>query len=138
MTAFSRSLTIAAGAGIAGLCLGLVIGDAPSASRADAGAEAGAYVVVISHSHSRPDIVDALTALFEDHGATQVAVTAEAPDHHSPNPHTVVVSGWPDMASAEAALRDPDYRALTSAAGLEGESPVNVLVAPVFTREPAR
>lgn len=136
MTAFSRSVIIALGAGVAGLSLGLLLGDG-ARKKAEAITDAEAIMVVVAEPVDESELIDALRELLQDHGATQVVVTEEGPDHHSAEPHLVVLSRWPDLDSAQATLRAPDYLALTRNEGL-GPAIIDVVVAPALNGEPGR
>ncbi len=118
-----RSLFIAAGAGIAGLSLGLVLGDAgaPGAAQAsglqDAAPETGAYMLVLGTVHDRPAFMSQyasqLGALYARHGGSYVAVTGNVETLEGDTPfESVVMSRWPDRESARAFWNDPEYRAL--------------------------
>jgi ureidoglycolate hydrolase len=102
----SRSLTIAVGAGIAGLCLGLIIGDRPVASRAEASLADDAYLVVIAEAENQQKLAQ-ITEILQGEGALSVAVGGQA-DH----PHSVLVTRWPDEATAQRALQGDAYLSL--------------------------
>lgn len=118
-----RSLFIAAGAGIAGLSLGLILGDtaAPGAAQAsglqDAAPETGAYMLVLGTVYDRPAFMSQyasqLGALYARHGGSYVAVTGDVETLEGDTPfESVVMSRWPDRESARAFWNDPEYRAL--------------------------
>jgi len=118
-----RSLFIAAGAGIAGLSLGLILGDgrAPGAAEAtsyqDAAPETGAYMIVMGTVHDREAFMSGyasqLAPLYARHGGSYVAVTGDVETLEGDTPfESVVMSRWPDRESARAFWNDPDYRAL--------------------------
>ena len=118
-----RSLFIAAGAGIAGLSLGLVLGDAgaPGAAEASgfqaAGAQTGAYMIVMGTVYDREAFMSRyasqLAPLYERHGGAYVAVTGDVETLEGDTPfESVVMSRWPDKDSARAFWNDPEYRDL--------------------------
>lgn len=94
----SRNLTIAAGAGIAGLCLGLVIGDRPGAREAEASSPVGAYMLVVVDTQARPGIVGDLIYGLEAQGALEAVETGRT--HQA---QALVASHWSDVESAQAA-----------------------------------
>ncbi len=118
----SRSLTIAMGAGIAGVALGLIMagGVSPGQAAADdhaAAPQAGAYMIVLGAVHDRQAFMsrDAsrLGPLYERHGGSYVAVTGDVETLEGETPfESVVMSRWPDRESARAFWNDPDYRDL--------------------------
>lgn len=82
-----RSLFIAAGAGIAGLSLGLILGDAGAPSSAQASGmqgeapQTGAYMIVMGTVYDRQAFMSQyasqLAPLYERHGGSYVAVTGD-------------------------------------------------------------
>lgn len=138
----SRNLFIAAGAGIAGLCLGLVLGDGADISQAQADEsagppETGAYMIVLGTVHDRPAFMSRyasqLAGLYERHGGSYVAVTGDVTTLEGETPfESVVMSRWPDIESAQAFWNDPDYRALADLR-IENEwGDFNVVVIPAL------
>jgi uncharacterized protein (DUF1330 family) len=121
---FSRSLTIAVGAGIAGVALGLIMagGVSPGSARADGQApeappETGAYMIVLGTVHDRDAFMSRyasqLAPLYARHGGSYVAVTGDVETLEGDTPfESVVMSRWPDAESARAFWNDPDYRQL--------------------------
>ncbi len=118
-----RSLFIAAGAGIAGLSLGLILGDAGATSAAQASGmqdeapATGAYMIVMGTVYDRQAFMSQyasqLAPLYERHGGSYVAVTGDVETLEGDTPfESVVMSRWPDRDSARAFWNDPDYRAL--------------------------
>ncbi|MEQ8403691.1 MAG: DUF1330 domain-containing protein [Oceanicaulis sp.] len=118
----SRSLTIAVGAGIAGVALGLIMagGVSPGQAAADdhAGApQTGAYMIVLGNVYDRQAFMSQyasqLAPLYERHGGAYVAVTGDVETLEGDTPfESVVMSRWPDAESARAFWNDPEYRAL--------------------------
>ncbi len=137
----SRSLFIAAGAGIAGLCLGLVIGDGADLNQARAdeveAPQTGAYMIVLGTVYDRPAFMSRyasqLAGLYERHGGSYIAVTGDVTTLEGDTPfESVVMSRWPDVESAEAFWADPDYRALADLR-IENEwGDFNVVVVPAL------
>jgi uncharacterized protein (DUF1330 family) len=117
-----RSLFIAAGAGIAGLSLGFVLGDAGAPGQAQASAlqaqpDTGAYMIVMGTVYDRPAFMSQyasqLGALYARHGGSYVAVTGDVETLEGDTPfESLVMSRWPDRDSARAFWNDPEYRAL--------------------------
>lgn len=118
-----RSLFIAAGAGIAGLSLGLILGDAGAPSSAQASSvqedapQTGAYMIVMGTVYDRQAFMSQyasqLAPLYERHGGSYVAVTGDVETLEGETPfESVVMSRWPDRESARAFWEDPEYRAL--------------------------
>ena len=142
----SRSLFIAAGAGIAGLCLGLVIGDGADISRAQANEaaaepETGAYMIVMGTVYDRPAFMSQyasqLAPLYERHGGSYVAVTGEITTLEGDTPfESLVMSRWPDKESAEAFWDDPEYRALADLRIENSWGDFNVVVVPALPANP--
>lgn len=119
----SRSLFIAAGAGIAGLALGLIlaggapVGQAQADDHAQAAPQTGAYMIVLGTVHDREAFMSRyasrLGPLYERHGGSYLAVTGEVETLEGDTPfESVVMSRWPDAESARAFWTDPDYREL--------------------------
>lgn len=118
---FSRSLTLAVGAGIAGVALGLIMagGAAPGQASADQQAppQTGAYMIVLGSVYDREAFMSRyasrLAPLYERHGGSYLAVTGAVETlEGEPAFESVVMSRWPDAESARAFWNDPDYRAL--------------------------
>ena len=143
----SRNLFIAAGAGIAGLCLGLVIGDGPRPGQAQADEagtpDTGAYMIVLGTVYDRPAFMSRyasqLAGLYERHGGSYVAVTGDVTTLEGETPfESVVMSRWPDIESAQAFWNDPDYRALADLR-IENEwGDFNVVVIPALPADQGR
>lgn len=119
----SRNLFIAAGAGIAGLSLGLILGDAgaPGAAEAsgyqDDAPQTGAYMIVMGTVYDREAFMSRyasqLAPLYQRHGGAYVAVTGDVETLEGDTPfESVVMSRWPDRESARAFWNDPEYREL--------------------------
>jgi uncharacterized protein (DUF1330 family) len=119
----SRNLFIAAGAGIAGLSLGLILGDAgaPGAAEAsgyqDDAPQTGAYMIVMGTVYDREAFMSRyasqLAPLYQRHGGSYVAVTGDVETLEGDTPfESVVMSRWPDRESARAFWNDPEYREL--------------------------
>jgi uncharacterized protein (DUF1330 family) len=126
----SHSLTIAVGAGIAGVALGLIMAGGVSAGQARADAEvaaqdaevaapppAGAYMIVMGTVYDREAFMSRyasqLGPLYARHGGSYVAVTGDVETLEGDTPfESVVMSRWPDKESARAFWNDPEYRAL--------------------------
>lgn len=136
-----RSVLIAAGAGIAGLAMGLVLGQGQlfaggssaaaaepvPASMPDAEPEpqAGGYMIVMGTVHNRPAFfsgyMPGLPALYERHGGSYLAVTGEVETLEGETGfQSIVLSRWPDLQSARDFWEDPDYRELANAR-IDGE-----------------
>mgnify|MGYP006292886487 FL=1 len=127
----SRSLFIAAGAGIAGLALGLIMGHGASTSRASAQgavenaveAEASAnpaYMVVMGTVFDRAAFgagyAAKLPPLYARHGGEYVAVTGDVETlEGEPGFESVVISRWPNAQAARDFWSDPEYRELADA-----------------------
>lgn len=140
-----RSVMIAAGAGVAGLALGLVLGKghvfagASSASAAEPAAPLpdGAYMIVMGTVHDRPAFfsgyMPGLPALYERHGGRYMAVTGEVETLEGETGfQSIVLSRWPDMQSARDFWEDPDYRTLANAR-IDGEwGDFNVVLIPAL------
>jgi hypothetical protein len=124
MTALSRSLTIAAGAGIAGLCLGLVIGDRPKTSEAEASSPVGAYMLVLVDTPARPAVVEDLILGLESQGALQAVVTGRTHGEQA-----LVASHWSDVQSAQAAAEELN---------LGPDRAFDAVITPARSAEPAR
>lgn len=120
----SRNLFVAAGAGIAGLALGLVLGHAAPTSAAEArtqaepvAASAGAYMIVMGTVFDRPAFgagyAAELPPLYARHGGQYVAVTGDVETLEGETGfESVVISRWPNADAARAFWADPEYRAL--------------------------
>lgn len=119
----SRNLFVAAGAGIAGLSLGLVMGHAAPASTAQAStapgepAPAGAYMIVMGTVHDRPAFgagyAAELPPLYARHGGEYLAVTGSVETLEGETGfQSLVLSRWPDADAARAFWADPEYREL--------------------------
>ena len=140
-----RSVLIAAGAGVAGLALGLVLGQGQlfargsSASAAEPAAEApdGAYMIVMGTVHDRPAFfsgyMPGLPDLYARHGGRYMAVTGDVETLEGETGfQSIVLSRWPDMQSARDFWEDPDYRALAEAR-IDGEwGDFNVVLIPAL------
>ncbi|MFW5661123.1 MAG: DUF1330 domain-containing protein [Oceanicaulis sp.] len=138
----SRSLFIAAGAGIAGLALGLVLaGSGAGRAQADGYAapgatpQTGAYMIVLGTVHDREAFMSRYAAqlgpLYERHGGSYVAVTGDVETLEGDTPfESVVMSRWPDRESARAFWNDPDYRALADLRIENGWGDFNVVLVP--------
>jgi uncharacterized protein (DUF1330 family) len=118
-----RSLFIAAGAGIAGLSLGLILADAGGPCEAQASfydgqaPETGAYMIVLGTVHDRQAFMSQyasqLAPLYERHGGSYVAVSGNVETLEGDTPfESVVMSRWPDRQSARDFWNDPEYREL--------------------------
>ncbi len=125
----SRNLTIAAGAGIAGLCLGLIVGDRPIMTMpnasVDEGADMRANLVVFAKSDHASDLVNTLVAHFSTYGAMEVKVV----DASTPS-RIVMSSVWPSEAAAQAAIESPEFQAL-SATGAVSQDFLQVAIIPI-------
>jgi len=140
-----RSVMIAAGAGVAGLALRLVLGQGQlfargsSASAAEPAAETpdGAYMIVMGTVHDRPAFfsgyMPGLPDLYARHGGRYMAVTGEVETLEGETGfQSIVLSRWPDMQSARDFWEDPDYRALANAR-IDGEwGDFNVVLIPAL------
>ncbi|WBQ14251.1 DUF1330 domain-containing protein [Hyphomonadaceae bacterium BL14] len=143
-----RSVMIAAGAGVAGLAMGLVLGQGQlfasgsTASAAEPAGEVpdGAYMIVMGTVHDRPAFfsgyMPGLPELYARHGGRYMAVTGEVETLEGETGfQSIVLSRWPDMQSARDFWDDPDYRALANAR-IDGEwGDFNVVLVPAL---PAR
>ncbi|MCC5997245.1 MAG: DUF1330 domain-containing protein [Oceanicaulis sp.] len=142
-----RSVLIAACAGLAGLSLGLVLGQgqlfaaggsSANAANADAPAPAdGAYMIVMGTVHDRPAFfsgyMPGLPELYARHGGRYMAVTGDVETLEGGTGfQSIVLSRWPDMQSARDFWDDPDYRALADAR-IDGEwGDFNVVLIPAL------
>lgn len=144
----SRSLIIAAGAGIAGLALGVISsgGLASSRAQADGHAEAppqtGAYMIVLGTVHDREAFMSRyasqLAPLYARHGGSYVAVTGDVETLEGETPfESVVMSRWPDAESARAFWNDPDYRALADLRIDNEWGDFNVVIVPAIPQQAA-
>ncbi|MEO1039881.1 MAG: DUF1330 domain-containing protein [Pseudomonadota bacterium] len=123
----SRSLFIAAGAGIAGLALGLIMGHgAPTGSALaqspdeEAAPQAGAYMIVSGTVFDRPAFgagyAAKLPPLYARHGGEYVAVTGNIETLEGETEYqSMVISRWPNAQAARDFWNDPDYRELADA-----------------------
>ncbi|MEQ8433535.1 MAG: DUF1330 domain-containing protein [Oceanicaulis sp.] len=147
----SHSLTIAVGAGIAGVALGLIMAGGVSAgqARADTAAQAelaaaqpstGAYMIVMGTVYDREAFMSRyasqLAPLYARHGGAYVAVTGDVETLEGDTPfESVVMSRWPDKESARAFWNDPDYRALADLR-IENEwGDFNVVLVPAIPQQ---
>jgi len=141
-----RSVMIAAGAGVAGLALGLVLGGgqllasgtfASAAERASQPPADGAYMIVMGTVHDRPAFfsgyMPGLPELYARHGGRYMAVTGDVETLEGETGfQSIVLSRWPDMQSARDFWDDPDYRALADAR-IDGEwGDFNVVLIPAL------
>ncbi len=143
-----RSLFIAAGAGIAGLSLGFIVGDGAAPGAAEASnlqsdaPQTGAYMIVMGTVHDRQAFMSQyasqLAPLYERHGGSYLAVTGDVETLEGDTPfESVVMSRWPDKESAQAFWNDPDYRALADLR-IENEwGDFNVVVVDALPRQAA-
>ncbi len=142
-----RSVLIAAGAGLAGLSLGLVLGQGQlfsggsSAAAAEPAPADGAYMIVMGTVHDRPAFfagyMPGLPDLYARHGGRYMAVTGEVETLEGETGFaSVVLSRWPDLQSARDFWDDPDYRALAEAR-IDGEwGDFNVVLIPALPPSP--
>jgi uncharacterized protein (DUF1330 family) len=141
-----RSVLIAAGAGVAGLALGLVLGGGQLLASSEAASSAGqapeppadgAYMIVMGTVHDRPAFfsgyMPGLPDLYARHGGRYMAVTGEVETLEGETGfQSIVLSRWPDMQSARDFWDDPDYRALADAR-IDGEwGDFNVVLIPAL------
>lgn len=150
----SHSLTIAVGAGIAGVALGLIMAGGVSAgqARADTAAQAelaeqaaaqpqtGAYMIVMGTVYDREAFMSRyasqLAPLYARHGGSYVAVTGDVETLEGDTPfESVVMSRWPDSESARAFWNDPDYRALADLRIDNEWGDFNVVIVPALPQQ---
>ncbi|MGJ3231032.1 MAG: DUF1330 domain-containing protein [Oceanicaulis sp.] len=142
---FSRSLSIAVGAGIAGVALGLIMAGGVSSGQAQADDHAadpptGAYMIVMGTVHDREAFMSRyasqLGPLYARHGGSYVAVTGDVETLEGDTPfESVVMSRWPDKESARAFWNDPEYRALADLR-IENEwGDFNVVLVPALPQQ---
>lgn len=141
----SRSLTIAVGAGIAGVALGLIMagGVSPGQAAADDDAappKTGAYMIVLGTVHEREAFMtryaSQLGALYERHGGSYVAVTGAVETLEGDTPfESVVMSRWPDEESARAFWNDPEYRELADLRIDNAWGDFNVVLVPAVPQQ---
>jgi uncharacterized protein (DUF1330 family) len=152
----SHSLTIAVGAGIAGVALGLIMAGGVSAGQARADAQVaaqaaeaaeagappstGAYMIVMGTVYNREAFMSRyasqLGPLYARHGGSYVAVTGDVETLEGDTPfESVVMSRWPDKESARAFWNDPEYRALADLR-IENEwGDFNVVLVPAIPQQ---
>ncbi|MCH8490451.1 MAG: DUF1330 domain-containing protein, partial [Oceanicaulis sp.] len=136
----------AAGAGVAGLALGLVLGGGQLLASSEAASSAGqapeppadgAYMIVMGTVHDRPAFfsgyMPGLPDLYARHGGRYMAVTGDVETLEGETGfQSIVLSRWPDMQSARDFWDDPDYRALADAR-IDGEwGDFNVVLIPAL------
>lgn len=141
-----RSVWIAAGAGVAGLALGLVLGQgqlfaggssASAAEHAEQPPADGAYMIVMGTVHDRPAFfsgyMPGLPDLYARHGGRYMSVTGEVETLEGETGfQSIVLSRWPDLQSARDFWDDPDYRELADAR-IDGEwGDFNVVLIPAL------